>query len=100
MSDIEKIRKNLIEMMDKFPRETIGEVIKAVTTAGNVEEVKKIVRGYGEELTDEQAEILLKAYSEEIVLSDEDLDKVSGGVVIISESKSSNITSSADLSSC
>ena len=79
--------------MDKFPRETIGAVIKAVTTAGNVEEVKEIVRGYGEELTDEQAEILLNAYSEEIELSDEDVDKVSGGVIIISQSKSPNLPS-------
>ena len=79
--------------MDKFPKETIAQVIKDVTKAENADEVKEIVRGYGEELTDEQAELLLRLYSEDIVatnsnltnMSGENLDKISGGILVIDE---------------
>ena len=67
------------KMVAKIPKKQFNEVIKSISEASSVDEVISIAKGYGADLSKEEAELALHTYAEEIELTTDYLDMVSGG---------------------
>ena len=74
-----KAQKIIDEVINRIPKEELSELVKAASRAHTAQNIKDIAAGYGQTLTDEQAELLLYMYGEEVPLSVDFLDTVSGG---------------------
>ena len=75
----ENAKKIIDEVISRVPKEDLTKLVKAASRAHTAGEIKALAAGYGQTLTDEQAELLLCMYSEEVPLSPAFLDTVSGG---------------------
>ena len=75
----ENAQKTIEEVLNRIPKEKLAGLVKAASRARTAQDIKEIAAGCGQTLTDEQAELLLNMYSEEVPLSPEFLDTVSGG---------------------
>lgn len=72
-------QKTIDEMINRIPKEELKKLVKAASKAHTAQDIKDIAAGCGQTLTDEQAELLLYMYGEEVPLSPDFLDTVSGG---------------------
>lgn len=72
-------QKIIDEIINRVPKEELTELVKAVSKAHTAQDVKDIAAGCGQTLTDEQAELLLNMYGEEVLLSSDFIDTVTGG---------------------
>ena len=77
--DQNNIQKTVEEVLSRIPKEELKGLVKAASKAHTAGDIKEIAAGCGQTLTDEQAELLLSMYSEEVPLSPDFLDTVSGG---------------------
>ena len=77
---MDNTRKMIEELLRKVPKEKVVEIVKAASEAKTTEDIQAIGKAHGVELTDGQAELLLRLYSEEAELPVEYLDNVSAGV--------------------
>ena len=68
-------QKIIDEVLSRIPKEELTRLVKTASRAHTAE----IAAGCGQTLTDEQAELLLYLYGEEVPLSPDFLDAVSGG---------------------
>ena len=72
-------QKIIDEVLSRIPKEELTRLVKTASRAHTAEDIKEIAAGCGQTLTDEQAELLLYLYGEEVPLSPDFLDAVSGG---------------------
>ena len=76
----ENAQKTIEEVLNRIPKEELAGLVKAASRARTAQDIKEIAAGCGQTLTDEQADLLLSMYGEEVPLSPDYLDIVSGGV--------------------
>ena len=71
--------KSVIELMKSIPKDKVEDLIKLASKAENAEAIMELAKNAGIKVSVEQAEAVLKAFSEKAAVSDDDLDKFSGG---------------------
>lgn len=71
--------KSLIALLKSIPKDKREDIVKLAGKAETKEQVLELAKKVGIDVSDEQAESILKAFSEKAAVSDDDLDKVSGG---------------------
>lgn len=69
----------VVELMKSIPKDKVEGLIKLASKAESADAIMELAKNAGIEITGEQAEGVLKAFSEKVAVSDDDLDKVSGG---------------------
>ena len=72
-------QKTIDDIINRVPKKELTKLVKAASKAHTAQDIKDIAAGCGQTLTDEQAELLLNMYGEEVQLSPDFLDTVSGG---------------------
>ena len=71
--------KQLTELLKSIPEDKLPELIKAASKAVDKEKLFALANEAGLSITEEQAEAVLKAFSEKVSLSSDDMDNISGG---------------------
>lgn len=71
--------KKVEELLTLIPKDQFEDIVKAASKAQTADDIKAIAREFEVELSDEQATLLLRMYSEAIDLPLEYLESVSGG---------------------
>lgn len=71
--------KKVIELMKSIPKDKLDELTKAAAKATSKEQIVEIGQKVGINVTDDQADAVLKAFSEAVSVKGEALDAVSGG---------------------
>ncbi len=69
----------VMEILKDVPKDKAKELIKLAAKEENAAGIVKIANDNGITLTEEQAQAVLKAFSEKLEVAGDDLDKVSGG---------------------
>ncbi len=69
----------VMEILKAVPKDKAKELIKLAAKEENAAGIVKIANDNGITLTEEQAQAVLKAFSEKLEVAGDDLDKVSGG---------------------
>ena len=67
------------ELLKSIPKDELPELIKAASKAVDIDQILALAKEKGIAITNEQAEAVLKAFSEKVSLSADDMDNVSGG---------------------
>jgi len=73
------VNAEVMEILKNIPKDKVKDLIQLASKEENVEGIVKIANDNGIKITNEQAEAVLKAFSEKVAVSGDDLDKVSGG---------------------
>lgn len=71
--------KTVVELMKKIPKDKLKELTSAAAKAADKDEILKLAKGAGIDISSEEAEAVFNAFSEEVSVKGEDLDAVSGG---------------------
>ena len=71
---MDNTRKMIEELLRKVPKEKVAEIVRAASEAKTAADIRAIGKAHGVEVTDGQAELLLRLYSEEAELPVEYLD--------------------------
>ena len=69
----------VIELLKSLPKEKLAELTKEASKASSKADIVDIASKVGVSVSDEQADAVLKAFSENVAVEGDDLDNVSGG---------------------
>ena len=76
---MDNTRKMIEELLGKLPKGKAAELVKAASDAKSAADIQAIAKANSLEITDEQAELFLRLYGEEVELPLEFLNSVSAG---------------------